>query len=70
MSDGCLALVLTVIFKSVDEEGSCPFVLSSVPLTSSPISRVEEKLQADDFRHWNVTLLFSAVEAALTEHAL
>lgn len=48
--------------KSVDEEGSCPFMLSSVPLTSSPISRAEEKLWADDFRHWNVTLLFSAVE--------
>lgn len=65
MSDGCLVLVSTFMFKSVDEEGSCPFVLSAAPLTSSPISRTEEKLWADDFRHRNVTLLFSAVEAAL-----
>lgn len=64
MSDGCLALVSTFVFKSVDEEGSCPFVLSATPLTSSPISRAEEKLWADDFRHCNVTLLFSAVEGA------
>lgn len=61
MSDGCLVLVSTVLFKSVDEEGSRPFVLSATPLTSSPISRAEEKLRADDFRHCNVTLLFSAV---------
>ena len=62
MSDGCLALVSTFVFKSVDEEGSRPFVLSATPLTSSPISGAEEKLRADDFRHCNVTLLFSAVE--------
>lgn len=62
MSDGCLALVSTVVFKPVDEEGSCPFTLSTVPLTSSPLSRAEEKLRADDSRHRNVILLFSAVE--------
>lgn len=70
MSDGCLVLVSTVMFKSVDEEGSCPFVLSATPLTSTPISRKGEKLGADDFRHCNVTLLFSAVEAALIQHSL
>ena len=61
MSDGCLVLVSTVLFKPVDEEGSRPFVLSAAPLTSSPISGAEGKLRADDFRHCNVTLLFSAV---------
>lgn len=58
------------MLKSVDEEGSCPFVLSATPLTPSPISRAEEKLGADDFRHCNVTVLFSAVESALIEHFL
>jgi len=44
MSDECLVLASTFMFLSVDEERSCPFVLSATPLTSSPISRTEEKL--------------------------
>lgn len=55
------------MFKSVDEERLCPFVLSATPLTPGPISETEEKPRADDFRHCNVTLLLSSVGAALIE---
>lgn len=51
------------MFKSVDEDRWCPFALSATPLTSSPISKMEEKLVADDFCQCHATLLLSRLHS-------